>query len=73
MPLQIKVGHRYRTRSGGVVEAFTQDKRSGEWKVVDSNNESYWVRANGKMHSVGDSGYDLIKELPVDGDLLTKK
>jgi hypothetical protein len=66
MPLQIEVGKRYRTRSGDVVEAFTQDKRSGEWKVVKSNGDSYWVRENGRLFPVGESGYDLIEELPAD-------
>lgn len=76
MPLEIKVGHRYRTRSGEVVEIVGNDGHqiypfTGHFV---GQNESIYFTGHGEWGLPGkESEFDLIEELPDDGDLLTKK
>ena len=67
MPLEIKVGHRYRTRSGDVVEITEKDNHpvypfTG---VYVGKNKSIYFRDNGKWGANdSDHDYDLTEELP---------
>jgi len=76
MPLEIKVGHRYRTRSGDVVEV-TGTRNSPDYPfagLVISNTRQQYLKAgdtdawakNGRWARGAQSYADLIEELPAD-------
>lgn len=67
MPLEIKVGHRYRTRSGDVVEITGNDGHY-IWPFVGVNkNGEITSFAKDGTWSIGEeSQKDLIEELPAD-------
>jgi len=76
MPLQIEVGKKYRTRSGDVVEIVGEDSHHEcpfLGRFVDKKMSRFFP-TNGKWGSPqSEQPFDLIEELPDDGDLLTKK
>ena len=77
MPLEIKVGHSYRTRSGDVVEIL-EDGYSKTYPFLGrSTTRPHYVTSftlSGQWVD-GDATEDdlMFEELPADGDLLTKK
>jgi len=70
MPLEIKVGHRYRTRSGDVVEIVRNDgSESLPFIGIERSPGGFvyqWLVApDGKVPSISGTGEeDLIEELP---------
>ena len=84
MPLEIKVGHRYRTRSGDVVEIVrgTEIKDypfearvisvSGGTRCLDEGGSLFYTKTGRERFGQRSYG-DLIEELPADVDLLEGK
>ena len=75
MPLEIKVSHRYRTRSGDVVEIIGDNYSDTHPYLGRFINRQYTTSftAGGGWLIGEESENDLIEELPADVDLLEGK
>ena len=76
MPLEIKVGHRYRTRSGDVVEITGKGySKIFPFLGTSISTGSVYSFTPGGGWLEGDATEDdlMFEELPGDVDLLTKK